>query len=129
MENYARDKLRNRLDDVRLERLAIAKIDTDAWYDAITVRLWGSMKDSTVDEAGRVVAGNGTQDRQFSEYWTFIRSARTDRPSRPRACPSCGAPLDRVDAAGICGYCETKITNGDHDWVLSRIDQVETWQG
>jgi hypothetical protein len=44
-------------------------------------------------------------------------------------CPSCGAPLDNVNAAGICGYCDGKITSGRFDWVLSRIEQAEAYQG
>ncbi len=129
MASYARDKLRNRLEDVRLERVEVVKIESDAWYDAITVRLWGAMKDCTVDQHGAVVGGNATRDRRFSEYWTLIRAAKSDAVTKPRSCPACAAPLDRVNAAGVCGYCDAKITCGDHDWVVSRIDQVETWRG
>ena len=43
--------------------------------------------------------------------------------------PCCGAPLDNVSQTGVCGYCDTKITTGDFDWVLSRIDQCEVYSG
>ena len=44
-------------------------------------------------------------------------------------CPSCGAALDKINAAGVCGYCDSRITSGKFDWVLSRIDQTEVYQG
>ncbi len=30
--------------------------------------------------------------------------------------------------AGICDYCGAKITSGDFDWVLSRIEQDEAYE-
>ena len=75
IERYTAQGLRNQLDDVKLERTRIAKIELDAWYESITVRLWGSCKDSVVDRSGRVIGGNAQVARRFSEYWTFLRSA------------------------------------------------------
>ncbi len=130
VEKYERAGLRNRLEDVKLEQVRLVKIEVDAWYEAITVRLWGSMKDSTLDRSGAVVGGNATTDRRFSEYWTFLRAAGGSATAHPEStCPSCGAPLDNVNQAGICGYCDTKITTGTFDWVLSRIDQAEVYPG
>jgi hypothetical protein len=31
--------------------------------------------------------------------------------------------------AGVCGYCDAKITTGAFDWVLSRIEQDESYVG
>ena len=131
VERYTAHGLRNQLTDVELERVRIVKVQVDAWYESITVRLWGSMKDSIVRSDGKVVGGNPNQPRRFSEYWTFLRAAggeagtRADQPG----CPSCGAPLDRINQAGICGYCDTKITTGRFDWVLARIEQPEAYRG
>ena len=131
VEGYERAKLKNRLEDVRLDRLEIVKVEVDKWFDAITVRLWGAMKDSVVDSSGKVVGGNANVARKFSELWTFLRSADSTGDTKGDAlvCPSCGAPLDRVSQAGICGYCDSKITSGRFDWVLARIEQPETWGG
>jgi hypothetical protein len=87
------------------------------------------MKDSVVDRTGRVVGGNANVARRFSELWTFLRSAEGTGDSHGDrfACPSCGAPLDRVNETGICGYCDSKITTGRFDWVLARIEQPESW--
>jgi hypothetical protein len=131
VERYTENGLRNKLEDVQLTRSVTVKVATDAWYESIVVRLWGSAKDSVVNvETGKVVGGNPRLDRKFSEYWTFVRAAGTGgATSDPARCPSCGAPADNVNAAGICGYCESKITTGRFDWVLSRIEQPEAYEG
>ncbi|MBT3220122.1 MAG: Tim44 domain-containing protein, partial [Proteobacteria bacterium] len=130
MERYTAHGLQNKLEDVRMTKQQMVKTDADAWYEAITVRLWGSMKDSVVNREGKVIGGNARKDRHFSEYWTYIRVSGTGAASsNPNQCPSCGAPLDKVNQAGICGYCSTKITTGNFDWVLSRIDQCESYAG
>ena len=43
------------------------------------------------------------------------------------SCPSCGAPLDKINQAGQCEYCETVVTLGDFDWVLTNIEQDEVY--
>lgn len=130
MERYTRHGLQNRLTDVRLHRIEVVSVGVDAWYESVTVRIWGSMTDCVVDASGRVVGGNPRVPREFSEYWTFLRASGTGGAVHDaHRCPSCGAPLDRVNQAGICGYCDSKITTGRFDWVLSRIDQPEAYAG
>ena len=103
----------------------------DAWYESITVRLWASARDFVERvEDGAVVGGNERVRRRFSEYWTFLRAAGSGASATDGTrCPSCGAPLDRISQAGVCGYCEARITTGRFDWVLTRIDQPEVYQG
>jgi hypothetical protein len=77
-----------------------------------------------------VVSGPNTELRRWSEYWTFIRY-RNAKPAAARGglnCPNCGAPL-KVNAAGICDCCGGKITSGEFDWVLSKIEQDESYAG
>jgi predicted lipid-binding transport protein (Tim44 family) len=131
IERYQKEGLRNKLSDVRVTDVMPAKITLDAYYESITVRIFARMKDWTEDRSGKVVGGSKTQDKIFSEYWTFIRS--TGKSAKPRdnlqQCPSCGAPLNKVNEAGVCGYCDAKITGGEFDWVLSAIDQDEVYRG
>ncbi len=131
IERYAREGLRNRSADLRVTEVVPAKIAVDAYFETITVRIFARMKDWTEDKGGQVLGGSPTQDRVFSEYWTFIRSA--GKAAKPRdnlhSCPSCGAPLDKVNQSGVCGYCDAKITGGEFDWVLAAIDQDEVYGG
>ena len=80
--------------------------------------------------SGHVVAGSRTNLRKWSEYWTFIRNSKAT-PAAARAdlnCPNCGASL-KVNATGICEFCGGKMTSGEFDWVLSKIEQDESYVG
>ncbi len=131
IDRYAAEGLRNGASDITVTDVVLARINVDAYLEAVTVRIFARMRDWTEDRTGTLVGGSRTKDRVFSEYWTFLRSAGTT--ARPRehvdACPSCGAPLDNVSETGVCGYCDAKITGGEYDWVLSTIDQDEAYRG
>jgi len=102
----------------------------DAFYQAITLRIWAKGNDYTVDERDNVVSGSRTRTRQWSEYWTFIknREAKDSRVRTELSCPNCASPL-KVNASGICEFCGGKITSGEFDWVLSKIEQDESYSG
>ena len=129
--HYRDQGIRNVLGNVNVENMQITKVTHDAWFDAITVRIFASMIDYEMDGSGRVLCGNQHTPRRFSEYWTLVRRsdrAQTSAQSVP-ACPSCGAPLDKINQAGVCGYCNSHVTLGEFDWVLALIEQDETYEG
>ncbi len=130
IDAYKRQHLRNLIDQCQVTALQPVKIKEDAFYNAITLRIGAQGYDYTVDESGKIVSGSKTNLRYWSEYWTFIRN-RKAKPAPARAdlnCPNCGAPL-KVNNAGVCEFCGGKITSGEFDWVLSRIEQDETYAG
>lgn len=127
---YKRQRLRNVLDKCQITAQQTVKIKEDQFYNAITLRIGAQGYDYTVDQSGKVVSGSQNKLRYWSEYWTFIRS-RNAKPAAARAdlnCPNCGAPL-KVNNSGVCEFCGGKITSGDFDWVLSRIEQDESYAG
>jgi predicted lipid-binding transport protein (Tim44 family) len=128
---YRSQGLRNVLEGMRITEWTIAKVVRDARYDSVTVRLRGSGRDSTVKQAdGAHVSGNPNRDRVYTEYWTLIRAAGVHAaPRADRSCPNCGAPVDQVNMAGECQHCGAKITRGDFDWVLSKIEQDDVYSG
>ena len=130
IDAYQRQGLRNALDQCQITAMQPVKIKMDAFYNAITLRIFAQGFDYTVDTAGRVVSGSKNNLRRWSEYWTFIRNSKA-KPTPARAdlnCPNCGAPL-KVNATGICEFCSGKITSGEFDWVLSKIEQDESYGG
>lgn len=130
IEAYKRQGLRNVLDRFAINAMQPVKISADAFYNSITVRIWAEGYDYTIDHEGRVVSGSTSTLRRWSEYWTFIRN-RQAKPLEKKGdlnCPNCGAPL-QVNASGICEFCGGKITSGEFDWVLSRIEQDESYSG
>jgi hypothetical protein len=130
IDAYQRQGLRNALDQCEITAMQPVKIKVDAFYNAITLRIFAQGYDYTIDKNGRVVAGSNKNLRQWSEYWTFVRYSKA-KPVPARAdlnCPNCGAPL-KVNAVGICEFCGGKITSGEFDWVLSKIEQDESYAG
>ena len=130
IDAYKRQGLRNRLDSCRITSMQPVKIKQDAFYNAITMRIGAEGYDYTEDGDGRVLSGSKKKLRRWTEYWTFVRN-RQAKPTHARtdlSCPNCGAPL-KVNATGICEFCGGKITSGEFDWVLSKIEQDESYAG
>ncbi len=126
---YERQKLRNYLDDAQIERVELAKVLRDKFFDAITVRVRADGCDYTLDGNGRLVGGSRTDRRAYTEYWTFLRASTRRGPllTTP-TCPNCGAPLEISDL-GDCPHCNATVENGSFDWVLSKIEQDDTYVG
>jgi hypothetical protein len=130
IDAYKRQHLRNVVDQCRITGMQPVKITEDAFYISITVRIGAGAYDYTVNEAGDIITGSNTVLRYWTEYWTFIRSrkAKAGTTTTDLNCPNCGAPL-KVNNAGVCEFCGGKITSGEFDWVLSRIEQDESYAG
>ena len=126
IERYAAFSLVNRVEQVAVTRVAMAKIDVDAFYESITVRIFARALDWTEDASGKVVGGSKTTPRAFSEYWTFLR-AIPGTVAGPSNCPSCGAPLTPGGGATVCASCGGKLVGGGFDWVASRIEQDDAY--
>ncbi len=127
---YKRKNLRNLMKDANITRTELAKVSRDRWYHAITLRIWATGLDYVVDEGtGQVVRGSKRRPRPYSEYWTLIRSAsRTGAPRTTAICGNCGAPLE-VTMAGACKYCGAHVTHGEFDWILSKVEQDDSYRG
>jgi hypothetical protein len=127
LDEYARQGLRNQTKNARVTRIEIVRVDQDDFFDAVTVRLFATGADFTTDRSGRVVSGSATQMRPYSEYWTLIRSAITTGPASTEvSCPQCRAPL-QIAHTGACEFCNAKVSSGQFDWVLSRIEQDDVY--
>ncbi|MGB1700155.1 MAG: TIM44-like domain-containing protein, partial [Nannocystaceae bacterium] len=127
---YQARGMRNMLERTSVDAIAFAKISRDRFFDAITIRIWASGLDYTVDaKSGKLLGGDRKMSRKYSEYWTLIRSSAARGPARSDGtCPNCGAGL-AVGMGGSCNYCGAHVTNGEFDWVLASIEQDEAYTG
>jgi hypothetical protein len=127
---YHTQGLRNVLEGMHIVKWTATKVIRDRHYDSLTIRIWGTGRDYTVRQpGGELVTGDPRRDRLYSEYWTLIRGAGVKgAPRTDKTCPNCGAPLD-VNMAGDCEHCGAKITSGAFDWVLSTIEQDDSYSG
>jgi len=75
------------------------------------------------------VGGSTRTLRNYSEYWTLIRSSSArGAPRADASCPSCAAALS-ISMAGTCAHCGSHLTRGEFDWVLSKIEQDDVYEG
>jgi hypothetical protein len=126
---YKQNQCRNVTDNARILRIDMANVLSDATYDAFTVRVFATGLDYTISDDGRLMSGSQNKERTYSEYWTLIRGVRPKGASKgDRCCPNCGAEL-KISMVGNCAYCHVKVTAGEFDWVLSRIEQDESYSG
>jgi uncharacterized Zn finger protein (UPF0148 family) len=130
LEAYRRQGLRNVLTGMRITRTEIARLSRDAYFDAIAIRLWGTGRDYVIRvPGGEHVRGAKHRDRAYSEYWTLIRTAnRKGAPAAAPTCGHCGAPL-KVSQSGECEYCGAHVTGGEFDWILSKVEQDDSYRG
>jgi rubrerythrin len=131
LTRFKEEGKRNVLEDVKIERMQLAKVEHDAFFDAVTLRIYASMKDWYKDKTGKVIGGDPNKARRFSEYWTLVRrvEAAGRKSNDPAKCPTCGASLDKINRAGVCEYCGGKVISGAFDWVLAIITQDEEYSG
>jgi hypothetical protein len=130
IEAYHAAGLRNVLEATHVERCQRVKVVEDRFFDAVTLRVFASGLDYTVRaDTGEHVSGDAHTARRYSEYWTLIRAANVRGAVRSAgSCPSCAAPL-QVSMAGQCSHCGAHITQGEFDWVLSKIEQDDVYEG
>jgi len=132
IQTYKQNGYTNRLDNVKISNIDLARVEVDKYYDSITVRIFASCNDYTVNKEGKVIGGSQRTARHFSEYWTFIQRTGIEKNAKDvnlKNCPNCGAPADKMGQAAVCEYCGAKISNGDFSWVLAIITQDEVYSG
>ncbi len=126
---YTAARARNVTENARIVNIELVDVLADAVYDAVTLRVFATSLDYTLADDGRLLRGSRSRERPYSEYWTLIRGHGVKgRPRAEPACPSCGAPL-RIAMAGNCEYCHARVVSGEFDWVLSRIEQDDSYGG
>ena len=113
------------MEELGVDRCTIVSADSNASKDTIVVRVEAHAKDFEVEIASGKRKDGDRSTESWVEQWTYQRassaSTKTDGGTMNQKCPNCGAPL-KVDLAGICKYCKANIMAGDHDWVLTHID-------
>jgi len=126
---YKKEQVRNVLKDIQVSKVQVVKLQDDAFYDALTVRIYASIIDYTETLSGNLMGGDPRRPRAFTEYWTFIRrSGIKETEKKTDQCPNCGNNL-KIGMVGKCEYCGSKITTGEFDWVLSMIEQDDSYTG
>ncbi|OGR56390.1 MAG: hypothetical protein A2X36_11560 [Elusimicrobia bacterium GWA2_69_24] len=123
--------MRNQMERVEVRDARIAQADSDSHFDTVHFAVRATAVDTDVLlKDGSTVRNSGKTQSEFVEVWSFLRRPGAKTLQKPGliegSCPSCGAPLQAMDAAK-CGSCGSFVNSGEYDWVLAEITQGEEW--
>ena len=86
----------------------------------VTAKYTIEFYDYIIDKAsGKVLRGTKTRKLRMYYDFTFIKSINGKQEPEITTCPNCGAEV-KVNAAGVCEYCGTKIMGETTSWVMSK---------
>lgn len=133
IDQYLSMNKQNVLENLAIQNTRAVAVHTDAAFDTIVVRFFASCADYDIDlsnDKRKIVKGDKSIS-DWAEDWVFQRSSKaTTKPNggtMAKKCPNCGAPLD-LDLAGVCKYCKAPVMSGEFDWVLTRIEQLPSYE-
>jgi len=132
IDQYLSANKQNVLENLAVQNIRVVAVHTDPTYDTIVVRYFASCSDYDIDlsdDKRKIVRGSRNIE-DWAEDWVYQRSSRAvTKPNQTlkQKCPNCGAPLD-LDLAGICKYCKAPVMSGEFDWVLTRIEQLPSYE-
>jgi predicted lipid-binding transport protein (Tim44 family)/uncharacterized tellurite resistance protein B-like protein len=120
---------RNRMENITVRNTRIVGVYTDLHFDSIHVEVTAQADDSDVDlKTGKRIRKNSSAS--FTEYWSFLRKPGVQTLEGKSLiegfCPNCGAPIELTDS-GKCHSCDSVLTSGEYDWVLTEITQSIEW--
>jgi predicted lipid-binding transport protein (Tim44 family) len=124
------DGIVQHLDRLTVNDAYMTSYRSDAQYEYVKVYLNSSMIDYQVKEStGQILYGDQTTRWTMRYEMTFMRSkaAKTAEAGAKEIginCPNCGAPL-KGTSFGKCPYCDSLVTTGLYNWVLSDFNAIK----
>ncbi len=124
------DGIVQHLDRLTVNEAYMTSYRRDAQYEYIKVYLNSSMIDYQVKEStGQILYGDMSTRWTMRYEMTFMRSiaAKTAEAGAQEIginCPNCGGPL-RGTSFGKCPYCDSLVTTGLYNWVLSDFNAIK----
>ena len=107
--------------------IASYEVDKELGLEYLWVKVDAQMMYYSEDEAtGKILRGDSNNLHRGIWSLVFQRKVGVKTPKEMTGiattnCPNCGAPTD-VTSGGYCSYCNSLITSGDYNWVLSDVE-------
>ena len=133
IDQYISQNKQNVLENLAIQNTRMVAANSDESFDTIVVRYFASCADYDIDLSNdkRKVIRGSQKIEHWAEDWVYQRSSRAvtkpNEGTMNQKCPNCGAPLD-LDLSGICKYCKAPVMSGEFDWVLTRIEQLPSYE-
>lgn len=130
LNEYIKNHKINVIEKINISNASLREFRQDGDKEVITVELTAIMRDYVIDDRTReVLESNPNRDWHMRYLMTFNRKSgvKTKTGTNQKSttnCPNCGAPTE-ITSSGQCQYCDSVITTGEHDWVLSDIHSIK----
>lgn len=126
LDEYIKSGKINIVEKISIQKCVLRSFDVDGTFDVLKVELHSIMRDYVIDEnTKKVLESDPNRDWYMKYILTFKRKSgvKTKLEGSLKSttnCPNCGAPTN-ITSSGQCDYCDSVITTGEYDWVLSDI--------
>jgi len=126
LQEYINNNKINMIEKISVKSCGLRGFKQDGDKEVMTVELRAVMRDYVIDATTKqVLESDPNRDYDMTYIMTFARKVgvktRVGTSNKSTTnCPNCGAPTV-ITSSGQCDYCDSVITTGDHDWVLTDI--------
>ncbi|MEQ8173617.1 MAG: Tim44-like domain-containing protein [Syntrophomonadaceae bacterium] len=126
LQEFIDSKTTNVVDEIAVLRTEISDYHDNGATETLDVYMRVRLKDYIInDETGKVIEGDPKQEITMEYELAMSRRkgvvTRLAESTTVTTCPNCGANVS-INASGECEYCNSVVSNGDFDWVLTRLD-------
>lgn len=125
LDQYTANKRTNRIEDIAILNTDVLRYYEAGEFEYLDVFIKARFIDYVIeDETGKLIKGDKFRPVHMTYVWKLVRKqgvATNNEHVEATACPNCGANIS-INQAGRCEYCDSIVTKGDFDWVLSEIE-------
>ncbi|MBQ7136751.1 MAG: hypothetical protein IJO43_02085 [Bacilli bacterium] len=109
------------LEEVEIRKITKYKIDGNK--EVIGCKAYFTYQNATIDPSSNSVLKYDVNMKKNTMYIEFIKNKNVKHnfSFALNQCPNCGALIE-VNAQGICIYCDSSLINGEHSWVLNKVE-------
>ena len=124
LQEYIDNNKINVIEKIKINQVSLIDYKVDGDKEIIVVKLDAVFRDYVIDATSKsVLESDPNTDWNMRYLMTFMRKkgVKTKPGTSNKSttnCPNCGAPTE-ITSSGQCNYCDSVITTGEHDWVLS----------
>jgi Uncharacterized protein conserved in bacteria len=129
LQEYINTGKINIIENICVNTAYLSEFYADQQFEYLTMYLNVRMIDYIIDEKSRnVLKGNPKINCYMKYKMKFIRSINTMSHAdldklNVTNCPNCGAPT-QITSSGECEYCNSVITTGNYNWVLTDLSHI-----
>lgn len=116
----------NMVEEIAILNTKIRDYHEDSRIENLDVYLKVRLKDYIIDDNTRQVI-EGDKNLEITMEYLLVMSRKMGvktqlhEKTTVTTCPNCGANIS-INASGVCEYCDSVVSNGEFDWVLTRME-------